>query len=220
MKILRRTFLVLSPIWFLAGCGEPGAIKITEVREIDPDFEFERPALAESDASRFRYRVRSDEEASPAETTATQLTWETPEGWKQFPTSSMREANLRFGPNNEGECYVTRLSGMGGGLTPNVNRWREQMGAEPLSDEEVAALPKKSLFGQPATLVSVDGTYTGVAGGGKEDSRLHGLILYINGAMVTVKMTGPRELVMENEARFDAFCASLDVRSSSSSSSY
>lgn len=210
VKYTNRALIALLAL-VLVGCGDSGPVEITRTREFDLSSNFELPQLAESDASRFRFKQKTESDTESS-TGSAQLTWRTPDGWKQMPTSSMREANLRFGENDEGECYVTRLSGMGGGLAPNVNRWRKQMGAAELTEEEVAALPKKTLFGQDATLVSVDGTYSGMGAAAKGDSRLHGLILNINGAMVTVKMTGPKELVSSNESKFDAFCASLDVR--------
>lgn len=212
---MKNTFWLLAlTSLFLTGCNDSDVVEITQVREIDPRADFEVPVLAESDETRFRYSPRGAAEPAPAtgESRASSLTWKTPDGWKELPATSMREPNLRFGENDEGECYVTRLSGGGGGMTQNVNRWRGQVGAENLTDEEVAELPKKTLFGQPATLVSVDGKFSGMGSASKENYRLHGLILELGGAMVTVKMTGPKELVAENEAKFDAFCASLDLR--------
>ena len=107
---------------------------------------------------------------------------------------------------------MTRLPGAGGGLDANVNRWRNQMGAEPLSSEEIAALPKKPLFGQEATFIQVDGNFGGMGGGAaKENYRLLGLILSSDVGAVFVKMTGPKELVEANTAGFDQFTSSLDV---------
>jgi hypothetical protein len=128
----------------------------------------------------------------------------------------MRDVNFSFGENGEGECYVARLPGAGGGLSANVNRWRKQMGADPLSDEEVFALPKKKLFGQPATFMSVDGDFTGMgASGAQKDYRLLGVILSADTGAIFVKMTGPRKLVEANAAQFDEFVSSLNVSTGS-----
>ncbi|MDF1753124.1 MAG: hypothetical protein P1U89_10150 [Verrucomicrobiales bacterium] len=211
-------FLTLPVALSLTGCGGSAPIEISEVREIDPANDFEIPVIAESDTSRFRYKTSPSTDTRPVgpqgdnSDGSPKLTWNTPDGWKELPATSMREPNLRFGPNDEGECYVTRLSGAAGGLTANVNRWRKQVGAAELTDAEVAALPKQTLFGEPATLVSVDGSFAGMGSAAKENYRLHGLILTVADSMVTVKMTGPKDLVAENEAKFGAFCASLDFR--------
>jgi hypothetical protein len=212
-----------NPPWLIAlaslvltGCGDRGPIEVTQVRDLDQSHDFEVPVLAESDMSRFRFSTKKSTDPGTgegAESGSAKLTWNLPDGWKELPSTSMREPNLRFGENDEGECYVTRLSGGAGGLGANINRWRKQMNVPDLTEEEVAALPKKTLFGQPATFISIDGTFSGMGGAGKENYRLNGLILNVADSMVTVKMTGPKVLVSENEGKFKAFCASLVLRS-------
>ena len=213
------------PIFFLffasaifAGCGDSGPVEITEVREFDLRNDFELPKIAESDSERFRFsasRPNSRPETPGANPTPTPrqasgtLSWTTPEGWKELPATAMRQPNLQFGGSGEGECYVTRLSGSAGGLAANVNRWRKQIGADPLPESELENLPTKTLLGKSAVLVSLEGAYSGMGGNPKPGWRLHGLILIDGGSMVTVKMTGPAALVEENKAKFDAFCASL-----------
>lgn len=162
---------------------------------------------------RFRYQTRAETSASETASRVPQLTYTTPEGWSEVETSRMRDINLSFGEDGEGECYVARLPGAGGVLAATVNRWRSQMGADPLSDEEVAALPRQPLFGQAAVYVEVDGDYTPGMGTQEtfEDYRLLGLILASDAGAVFVKMTGPRELVEANEEAFEIFTSSIDV---------
>ena len=90
------------------------------------------------------------------------LIWETPAGWVQAERSQMRPVNLAFGPNREGECYLSLLPGGGGGVLANVNRWRKQMGQPEITEEELAKMPKKTLMGIQGTYVSIDGAYTSV----------------------------------------------------------
>lgn len=186
-------------------------IVIREIPEAHREFK-----LVDSARERFRYQSRPAN-AAGEQSTGPQLVYTTPEGWTDEGRSMMRDVNFTFGENGEGECYVARLPGAGGGLTANVNRWRGQMGAAPLSEEEIAALPKKPLFGQPATFLSVDGDFTGMgAGEAKKDYRLLGVILSAESSgAVFVKMTGPRELVEANAANFDIFVSSLDVSTGS-----
>ncbi len=140
------------------------------------------------------------------------LVYQTPEGWKEIPGSQMRDVNLTFGKEGKGECYLTKLAGAGGGLKANVNRWRKQLGAAPLSEAEISALPKKVLFGQPATLVDVSGDFGGTSGAeGKKNYRLLGLILSNQAGAVFVKMIGPKADVDANAAKFDDFVASLGI---------
>lgn len=199
----------------LGGCerGDPE----TELVERDWSGSEREFQLVDSSAERFRYQSRP---AAGAETPSTggssegpRLTYTTPEGWKEEPASTMRDINLSFGPNGEGECYVARLPGEGGGLLANVNRWRQQMGAEPLAEEEVAELPEKPLFGQPAKFISVEGDFSAGMGSAQTqpDYKMLGLILASDAGAVFVKMTGPKELVDENEEAFDTFTQSIDV---------
>ncbi|MEM9280731.1 MAG: hypothetical protein AAGA96_02800 [Verrucomicrobiota bacterium] len=212
--------ILLSPLIILTfvSCGDSGAsgpnLVKRELSEAENQFK-----LVDSSAERFRYQSRPTNnmpsgavsEPTGRSSAAPSLVYVLPEGWSEQAGSAMRDVNLSFGPNGKGECYVARLPGMGGGLLPNVNRWRQQMGAEPLTQEQVEALPVKPLFGQPATFVELDGTFTGMGATPQENYRMLGLILASNAGAVFVKMTGPRALVKENEAGFDTFTGSLDI---------
>lgn len=205
---------LLLPV-LLAACGGEDTPGFVERPLSDSEKEFR---LVESSMERFRYSAAEpgvvDGAGGASEgASATGLVYGTPEGWTEKPGSPMRDVNFTFGPNAEGECYIARLPGAGGGLAANVNRWRSQMGAAPLSEEEIAALPTRPLFGQPARFVSVDGTFSPGMGGGEAfpGYRLVGLILSGEGGAVFVKMTGPEALVEQNGAAFDQFVSSLGV---------
>lgn len=207
--------LTLSLSLVLVGCGDSGPsgseIVLREIPKAHREFK-----LVDSSRERFRYQVRetgNSASSSQGSTGAPKLVWDVPEGWTEKPASMMRDINLTFGENGEGECYVARLPGAGGGLKANVNRWRKQMGAEEISLEQIEALPKSPLFGQPATLVSVTGDFSPGMGSNtvKKDYRLLGLILASDAGAVFVKMTGPKALVDENEKKFEQFTSSIDV---------
>ena len=216
---LLSTLPVVAIAAFGVACSDSGSAptEITSTREIS---EFERPVAIEATSEqRFKFAQPSGgagmtqfESAGQGETGSNgpQLKWDTPEGWTEAAATSMRDINFTVGPDGEGECYVSRLPNSGGGMVDNVNRWRRQMGQEPMSEEEVNALPTRVVFNRPATYVAVDGSFTGM--GGKptiEDARLLGVILNVGSSALFVKMTGPRDLVKDNEDEFDAFCASL-----------
>ncbi|WP_133794557.1 hypothetical protein [Prosthecobacter fusiformis] len=141
------------------------------------------------------------------------LQWETPEGWSRAERSQMRPVNLTFGPNKEGECYLSMLPGGAGGVLANVNRWRKQMGQPEIGEEELATLPKKTLMGIEGVYVTVDGAYTNVgATEAKPDHRMLGIVAALGDAGLFVKMVGPKELVEENTPAFDQFVSSLSLR--------
>jgi hypothetical protein len=141
------------------------------------------------------------------------LTWTVPEGWSESTTPDamgMRVLDLRFGPKQEGECYISLMPGPAGGLEANVNRWRTQMGQTPYTADEIANLPKKPFFNRDATFVAFDGDFKGFgAEAAKTGYRMLGLIHSAEQATIFVKLTGPKALVEQNAAAFDAFCQSI-----------
>lgn len=141
------------------------------------------------------------------------LTWTIPEGWTESSKPDpmgMRLLDLRFGPNQEGECYISLMPGSAGGLEANVNRWRTQMGQTAYTAEEIAKLPKKPFFNRDATYVAFDGDFKGFgAESARTGYRMLGLIHSAEQATIFVKLTGPKALVDQNAAAFDAFCESI-----------
>lgn len=197
----RRRFAVvfccLSVLPFSSACKRLGErVEITETREIS-QYEAEPKLFAYS-----QQRFSNDP-----------LSWETPTGWVQAERSQMRPINLRFGPNGEGECYLSMLPGGAGGTAANVNRWRKQMGQAELPEAEVAALPKRVLMGIEGVFVTLDGSYTNVGSAeSTADQRLMGVIAALGEVGLFVKMVGPKELVVANEAAFNQFVESLRLR--------
>lgn len=155
----------------------------------------EAPATA---ADRFGYRRR--EPAMP------RFQFELPEGWQRLPESELRLVNLRPAPDCE--CYLTGLPS--GGVLGNVNRWRQQFGLPDLDAAQVGKLPTKTLLGAPATWVELDGTF-GAGGPSRPDWKLFGVIRTLpdGGAVLTVKMTGPKAELEKQRSAFDAWLASV-----------
>ena len=133
--------------------------------------------------------------------------WALPPGWVEKPATQFRQANFAFGPSGEGECYLSLTQGS---ELENINRWRQQMAQPALTEEELAALPRKDIFSRPAAFIDLTGTYTGAGGAAPAaDTRLLGLVRAEGDVTITVKMTGPAALIAGQTANFDAFVASL-----------
>lgn len=211
-----RSTLMKHPLTTCAGllcsvlatsCKPPETVVITETREISSHA---RNAVADIPSST---RFYDDAEEKPRQPNFRDLlTWTVPPGWTEVPpdAAGMRLVNLTFGPNQEGECYISLMPGSAGGLEANVNRWRTQMGQPPYTEEEIAKLGKKPFFNREATFVAFDGDFKGFgAEQAKTGYRLLGLIHSAEQATIFVKLTGPKALVEENAAAFDAFCQSI-----------
>jgi hypothetical protein len=145
-------------------------------------------------------------EAAPtAETSA----WTAPASWTLDANRPMREVSYKLGPDKKTECYLTVLAGDGGGILANVNRWYGQMGEPAITDSDMAALPKITLYGQPASLVEVSGTFTSMQGEKMSGYKMLGALAKRGNSMVFVKMVGPEADVTAEKANFTAFCESL-----------
>ena len=83
--------------------------------------------------------------------------WEVPDGWKPKAATTMRLASFVVGA--DGDLSVVALGPGAGGTLANVNRWRGQLGLEPVSDAELATTtsPLSLAGGQTATLVDLTG---------------------------------------------------------------
>jgi hypothetical protein len=205
-SLLTLSFCLLVTV--SSGCGQTEAVKeITETRSLDKPLNV--PANITS-AQRFGMRMASN--PSPSQHSLP-FTYEVPEGWTEAPANSLRLINLVPAGDPRAECYVTILPGDGGGVNANINRWREQMSLEPYTEEEFAALPKRTLLGVEAVYVEFEGLYTGMSGDQSEPNyKLAGLILPLNNSGMFIKMLGPKDVIDKEMARFEAFCSSFAIR--------
>ncbi len=81
--------------------------------------------------------------------------WTVPAGWTAVTPGSMLLASFDL-PGGGAKVTVSSLSGDGGGLLPNVNRWRGQIGLGPISAGELASVTTEvELPGGKATLVDL-----------------------------------------------------------------
>ena len=62
-----------------------------------------------------------------------------PEGWQQLAADQMRVGNYSVTGKNGGKAQVTviPLPGTAGGGFENVNRWRKQVGLEPITADQL-----------------------------------------------------------------------------------
>jgi hypothetical protein len=135
-----RMLAVMAPhgkdVWFFKFVGPK-----KEVSEHEGDFE------SVIHSARFQ-----DQEDAP-------LTWTNPPGWKREAGPRPRYATLRLGRKGEGlEITVTNLGPEASDVRKNVDRWRDQLGLDPLTDEQFRALlDNTEMGGAKATKVDLVG---------------------------------------------------------------
>lgn len=79
-----------------------------------------------------------------------------------------------------------------------------------LSEQDIAALPKKSILGGEGVFVNFDGTYGGMQGDAqKANYKLAGVVLDKGSEGVFVKMTGPTAAAEKELAHLDEFVQSI-----------
>jgi len=144
---------------------------------------------------------------APIESANAQPAWDIPAGWRQVPPTQMLLAKFTIA-NTSGAADVTvsKFPGEVGGLLPNVNRWRGQVGLEPI--EPTGLSQSTSSLDVPsgkATLVDVNGTEPK---NGKE-TRLVGVIWPRNGETWFYKMTGNLRVVADQKDTFIKFVQSV-----------
>lgn len=94
------------------------------------------------------YKVATDEaplaaEEAPHDNTAHsgEVTWQEGADWKQ--ESGGQFLTAAYSLPSGARVTVSKLGGDGGGLAPNVNRWRGQIGLKPLTEDKVIGQPSK-----------------------------------------------------------------------------
>ena len=128
------------------------------------------------------------------------LAWKVPAGWSQQGASDMRVATL-IPPASKGkaELSIVQLGGDAGGDLANVNRWRGQLGLEPVA----------SLAGQADTVGTPAGKTLVVELKGGAGQAMLAAILKDNESCWFFKLAGPSAVVAALKPEFRTFLRSL-----------
>jgi hypothetical protein len=140
--------------------------------------------------------------------------WIIPADWRQLPPSQFLLAEFSIAGTNgaTAEVNVAELSGEGGGLTANVNRWRGQLDL-PMADETEfsKSISTLNISNAQATLVDLSGTDSKTG----KPARLVGAIVPQNGQTWFYKLMGDETVVARQKHAFIQFIQSakyLDAR--------
>lgn len=152
---------------------------------------------------------RASEKVSTTERDFGDAVFQVPRAWEEKPKRNDVIAAEFAVPGTAGPGRLT-LSSATGGLTANVQRWRDQFQPEADSPE-----PKESTLsvqGQDATFVELFGTFRDSFSGGQpqRDWAMLGAVIPLKktGEAYFVKLTGPRESLEANRDKFVKFVES------------
>ena len=131
--------------------------------------------------------------------------WQVPSGWKAAGPKPMRLASFDI-PDaaGNGDVSISKLSGNGGGLLANVNRWRGQVGLAPLEAGALAANSKTV-----ATAGGDSGTWVELVG---TEKTILGAIVARGEVSWFFKLTAPAPVAAKNRDAFEQFVRSIRFR--------
>lgn len=134
---------------------------------------------------------------------APELSYQVPEGWEEFPAQSIRKANFRVSDSSgSAEIAVTTFPGDVGGLLANVNRWRGQIGLDPIQESGLASITRPfPISNHNGTFVSLQGPSESILGG----------ILGFHGNTWFFKMQGTKGTVAAQADALEAFLSSVEI---------
>jgi hypothetical protein len=135
--------------------------------------------------------------------------WTIPPGWQPLPPSQFLRAEFSISgaSGKKADVNVAELGGEGGGLLPNVNRWRGQLGLSPVAENDLPQMAQSlDVPGGHATLVDLTGTdlKTGTL------TRLVGVIVPQNGQTWFYKLMGDESIVAQQKDTFTKFIQSAN----------
>ncbi len=137
------------------------------------------------------------------------FTWEKPDLWIPTEGSSMRLASFEVPySTGSGDLSIMELGGSGGGLEANVNRWRGQIGLDPLiklkiedeAENGVSQLGNYQLF----RLINLE----------KKESAFLAAVFPLESSTLFIKLTASVDGILEIEKDFKDFCSSMKFENS------
>lgn len=146
-------------------------------------------------------------EPGPVEAPA--LRWKAPAAWTRVPNANafrLETYDVARQPGDP-ENPVFTISRSGGDVEANLQRWIAQFDAE---GQKSAKRSEKTLAGYKATLLEMQGKFTGMSGEGAAGYSLLGAIVESPGQAYFFKLTGPQKSVAAARADLDAMLAGLE----------
>jgi len=204
-SFLNILLLAVACVW--AGCDRPEPTSYRIPKE-DRSVETPRPVAAPAptapvanggDGNNMRVLPGMAEAADAAG----EFTYDVPASWEEFPPEGIRKANFRVASDaGEALVTVTVFPGDVGGKLGNINRWRSQIGLDPIDLQQMREVVRPfPISNHNGMLVSLHGPSESVLGG----------ILGHHGFTWFFKMQGPPGIVAEQVEAMEQFLASVQI---------
>lgn len=123
-----------------------------------------------------------------------------PTGWKRVAPGMMQLA--KFVTGDADDAAQVSVSRAGGSVFANVNRWRGQVGLEPLANDNELDAEAIKVSGIDSMLFRIPGEKDGIVAA----------MVPHNGAVWFFKLTGPVGVVEEQSAAFDEFLSTVQLK--------
>lgn len=197
--------------WFFKMIGNDGLVAQEKpaFKELLKSIQFGAGAAPDSFAQAHQgVNMSGGEVAPPAPSSSSDKpAWTVPDGWQEKAPSAMRVATFLVtgAKESKADVSVSKLGGLAGGILPNVNRWRAQVGLGPTDEAGLEKImTTHEVNGMKIMMVEVAGR--SVESG--EPSRLLAAIVPRTGVTWFFKMFGNDELVAQQKAAFTKFVES------------
>ncbi len=158
------------------------------------------------------YRAPKDgrvDSASYAQTGSSVIRWVAPTDWQALAPGEMRLGNFTVQSVNGSQARITiiPLPGEGGSDIENLNRWRAQVGLQPVDQAQMTGLTEEVEIASTRTRLF---DMTGVPAGGNSRMRLIAAVLRRDGTAWFFKMIGDEDLVAEQKQAFIQFLRTVE----------
>jgi hypothetical protein len=204
LSTLRRAFrtrFTLASIGltlvFAAGCRDREIVAYQIPKETRPT---PSDAMTVAPSAKSGSMTVAPPSVSPPATTGASLLWTAPTGWTVKAGSAMRRGSFAAGADASADISITAFPGDVGGVLPNINRWRGQVGLPPVDETGLAQITQsREINGLKFVITDAAGT----ANGGP--SRIVAALVPWQGRIWFFKLTGSNAVVSSVKPSFLEF---------------
>lgn len=140
--------------------------------------------------------------SSAVNTDSANPNWQVPDGWQPGQASAMRRGSFTAaGSYGNVDISVTSFPGDVGGLLANINRWRGQVGLNPIGPGELeAAIERRQVHGKEAVITHMEN---------RADAMSVAIFEHAGNSWF-IRMAGPTATVREQAQSFNQFVNSIE----------